>query len=203
MQNDADFRKIPRASRHAVDRPRIERAVREILLAIGEDLEREGVRDTPRRVADAYSDLFSGLGEDPTHHLETGFAEDYGNIVVVRDIRLDSVCEHHLLPFIGKAHVGYVPNERVVGLSKLARVVEGYSRRPQLQERLTAQIADTLYGALGCLGSIVLVEAEHFCMTMRGIQKPGTITVTSAARGVCAEDGPARQQALSLITDNR
>ena len=203
MQTSAEFQKYPHTSRHMVDRPRIERAVREILFAIGEDCEREGLRGTPRRIADAYSDLFSGLGEDPTRHLETGFAEDYGSIVVVRDIHLASVCEHHLLPFVGKAHIGYVPKEQVVNLSKLARLMEGYSRRPQLQERLTAQVADALYDALDCRGSIVIIEAEHLCMTMRGVQKPGSITVTCAARGVCAEDGPTRQETLSLVTGNR
>src|SRR3712207_6592749 len=130
--------------KHRVDKPRIERAVREILIAIGEDPDREGVLGTPERVADAYEHLFAGLGEDPTRHLEVGFAEDYRDTVLVRDIPLYSVCEHHLIPFVGKAHVGYAPNGRVVGLSKLARLVEGYARRPQLQEQLTAQIADAL-----------------------------------------------------------
>lgn len=146
-----------------VDKPRIEQAVREILEAIGEDPEREGVQETPRRVADAYAYLFSGLDEDPTHHLEVGFSEDYGEMILIRDIPLHSMCEHHLIPFTGKASVGYIPRDRVVGLSKLARVVEGYARRPQLQERLTAQIADALYENVGSRGSIVVVEAEHLC----------------------------------------
>ncbi len=188
---------LPKKS--TVDKPRIERAVREILAAIGEDPEREGVLGTPRRVADAYEYLFSGLNEDPTHHLEVGFAEDYGNVVVVRDIHLASLCEHHLLPFIGKAHLAYAPKGRVVGLSKLARVVEGYARRPQLQERLTAQIADALYGYLGSWGSVVVIEADHTCMTMRGVQKPGSITVTTAARGVFEEDDARRAEVLGLI----
>lgn len=185
--------------KHTIDQPRIERAVREILEAIGEDPDREGLLGTPRRVADAYAYLFSGLGEDPAGHLEIGFAEDYGNIVVVRDIHLSSLCEHHLLPFIGKVHLGYVPKGRVVGLSKLARVVEGYARRPQLQERLTAQIADALYDDLGSRGSIVVIEADHSCMTMRGVQKPGSITVTSAARGQL-EDPTRRAEAMALMS---
>jgi len=190
-------------SDHRVDGPRIERAVREILAAIGEDPEREGLRGTPRRVAEAYEFLFAGLGEDPTRHLGVGFQEDHREMVLIRDIALASVCEHHLLPFVGKAHVGYIPNERVAGLSKLARVVEGYSRRPQLQERLTAQVADALYKELGARGAIVVVEADHLCMTMRGVQKPGSITVTSAVRGIYAEDERTRQEAISLITAHR
>ena len=153
--------KVP--GKHDIDRPRIERAVREILIAIGDDPDRDGVLGTPERVADANAYLFAGLGEDPTRHLEIGFAEDYRDTVLVRDIPLYSVCEHHLIPFVGKAHVGYAPNGRVVGLSKLARLVEGYARRPQLQEQLTAQIADALYENLGSRGSIVVIEAEHLC----------------------------------------
>lgn len=183
-----------------VDKPRIERAVREILEAIGEDPEREGVVETPRRVADAYAYLFAGLGEDPLHHLKVGFTEEYRELVLVRDIPLYSLCEHHLIPFIGKAHVGYVPEGRVAGLSKLARVVEGYARRPQLQERLTGQISDALYGGLGSAGSIVVIEAEHLCMTARGVQKPGSVTVTSAVRGVFEEDRNRRAEAMALIS---
>lgn len=186
---------------HEIDRPRIERAIREVLEAIGEDPEREGVRETPQRVADAYAHLFAGLAEDPTHHLETGFAEDSRDLVLVKDIPLASLCEHHLLPFVGKAHVGYVPSGRVVGLSKLARLVEGYARRPQLQERLTAQIADALYENLGSQGSIVVIEADHSCMTMRGVQKPGSITVTSAARGVFEDEPERRAEAMALIRE--
>ena len=152
---------VPR--RHEVDKPRIERAVREILIAIGENPDREGVLGTPERVAEAYEYLFAGLREDPTRHLEVGFAEDYRDTVLVRDIPLYSICEHHLIPFVGKAHVGYAPNGRVVGLSKLARLVEGYARRPQLQEQLTAQISDALYENLGSQGSMVVIEAEHLC----------------------------------------
>ena len=184
---------------YAVDKPRIERAVREILEAIGEDPGREGVLGTPRRVAEAYEYLFSGLSEEPVRHLEVGFAEDYGNVVVVRDIYLSSMCEHHLLPFIGRAHLAYIPRGRVVGLSKLARVVEGYARRPQLQERLTAQIADALYDSLGSRGALVVIEADHSCMTMRGVQKPGSITVTSASRGLFEEDATRRAEAMTLI----
>jgi GTP cyclohydrolase IA len=183
-----------------VDRPRIERAVREILVAIGEDPEREGVLGTPERVADAYADLFAGLGEDPTRHLEVGFMESARDTVLVRDIPLVSLCEHHLLPFIGKAHLGYAPNGRVVGLSKLARLVEGYARRPQLQERLSAQIADALYESLGSRGSIVVIEADHTCMTARGVQKPGSITVTSAVRGIYEENEALRSEAMALIS---
>ncbi|MDQ4127703.1 MAG: GTP cyclohydrolase I FolE [Actinomycetota bacterium] len=190
-------------SDHRVDKPRIEHAVREILAAIGEDPEREGLRDTPRRVAGAYEFLFAGLGEDPVRHLDLGFEENHREMVLIRDIPLYSICEHHLLPFIGKAHVGYIPNERVAGLSKLARVVEGYSRRPQLQERLTAQIADALHKELETRGAIVVVEADHLCMTMRGVQKPGSVTVTSAVRGIYAEDQRTRQEAISLITAYR
>ncbi len=189
---------LPR--RHEVDKPRIERAVREILIAIGDDPNREGVLGTPERVADAYEYLFAGLGEDPTRHLEVGFAEDYRDTVLVRDIPLYSICEHHLIPFVGKAHVGYAPNGRVVGLSKLARLVEGYARRPQLQEQLTAQIADALYENLGSQGSMVVIEAEHLFMTARGVQKSGSITVTSAVRGIYAEDETLRAETMGLIS---
>lgn len=182
-----------------VDRPRIERAVREILAAIGENPEREGMLATPERIAEAYAYFFSGLGEDPMQHLETSFSESYREMVMVRDIPLYSMCEHHLIPFIGKAHVGYIPDKQLAGLSKLARVVEGYARRPQLQERLTSQIADALYKGLEATGSIVVVEAEHLCMTMRGVQKPGSITVTSAVRGIYARDERTRQEAMALI----
>ncbi len=186
-----------------VDVPRIERAVREILLAIGEDPDREELRDTPRRVADAYGFLFAGLREDPADHLRVGFREDHGGVVLIRDIRFASMCEHHLLPMIGRAHVGYIPDGKIAGLSKLARVVEGYARRPQLQERLTAQVADALQEGLGARGAIVVVEANHLCMTVRGVQKPGSMTVTSAARGVYAESEHARAETMSLITGHR
>jgi GTP cyclohydrolase I len=186
--------------KHKVDKPRIERAVREILIAIGDDPNREGVLGTPERVADAYEYLFAGLAEDPTRHLEIGFMEDARDMVLIRDIPLASLCEHHLLPFIGKAHVAYAPSGRVVGLSKLARLMEGYARRPQLQERLTAQIADALYEDLGSRGSIVVIEADHSCMTMRGVQKSGSITVTSAARGIYEEQEALRAEVMALIS---
>ena len=190
-------------SEYRVDVPRIERAVREILIAIGEDPDREGLRGTPGRIARAYEFLFAGLGEDPAYHLKTGFQEDHREMVLIRDIPFTSTCEHHLLPMVGKAHVGYIPDGKVVGLSKLVRLVEGYSRRPQLQERLTAQVADALHEELEARGAIVVVEANHLCMTVRGVQKPGSVTVTSAVRGICAKDQRTRQEAMSLITGQR
>ncbi len=183
-----------------VDQTRIARAVREILIAIGEDPEREGLLETPGRVAEAYAHLFSGLHEDPARHLIGGFAEEARDLILVRDLPVASMCEHHLLPFAGKAHVGYVPNGRVAGFSELARVVEDYSRRPQLQERLTAQVADAVYGKLGSLGAIVVVEATHSCMTMRGAEVPGSVAVTSAARGIFEEDAGRRTEVLALIS---
>ena len=187
-------------SERRVDGPRIERAVREILVALGEDPEREGLRGTPHRVAEAYAFLFAGLGDDPARHLDVGFQEEHREMVLVRDIPLYSLCEHHLMPFVGKAHLGYIPDGKVVGLSKLARLVEGYARRPQLQERLTSQIADALNDDLGALGAIVVIEANHMCMTIRGVQKPGSVAITSAVRGTYAKDQRTRQEALSLIT---
>ena len=178
-----------------MDKLLIEHALAEILLAIGEDPVREGLRGTPRRVAEAYEVLFAGLEEDPVRHLEVGFQENHREMVLVRDITLQSLCEHHLLPMVGKAHIGYIPDGKVVGLSKLARLVEGYARRPQLQERLTAQVADAIHRRLGARGAIFVVEAEHLCMTMRGVQKPGSVTVTSAVRGIYARDPRTRQEA--------
>jgi GTP cyclohydrolase I len=186
-----------------VDLARIERAVREILIATGEDPDREGLRGTPGRMARAYAFLFAGLGADPAWQLDVGFQEDHHEMVLIRDIPFFSTCEHHLLPMVGKAHVGYIPNGKVVGLSKLARLVEGYSRRPQLQERLTAQVADALHERLEARGAIVVVEANHLCMTVRGVQKPGSVTVTSAVRGIYAKDERTRQEAMSLITGYR
>src|SRR5215212_7231403 len=183
-----------------VDRPRIERAVREILLAIGEDPEREGLTETPERVAEAYAQVFSGLREDPTSYLGVSFAAEGHDTVLLRDVPLASMCEHHLLPFVGKAHVGYVPEDRVVGLSEIVHLVEGFAHRPQLQERLTAQIAVALYRDLGSRGSFVVIEAEQLCMTMRGAQKPGTVTVTSAVRGVFEEEPGRRAEVMSLIS---
>jgi GTP cyclohydrolase I len=183
----------------SIDRPRIERAVREILAAIGEDPERDGLAQTPERVAEAYAQLFSGLAEDPASCLEVSFAAEGHDLVLLRDVPLASVCEHHLLPFVGKAHVGYLPEERVVGLSEIVHLVEGFARRPQLQERLTSQIAEALYQDLGSRGSVVVIEAEQLCMTMRGAQKPGTVTVTSAARGVFEEEPERRTEIMALI----
>jgi GTP cyclohydrolase IA len=184
----------------SIDGPRIERAVCEILLAIGEDPGREGLVETPERVAEAYAHLFSGLDKDPASYLEVSFAADSHDAVLLRDLPLASMCEHHLLPFVGRAHVAYVPEERVVGLSEIVHLVEGFARRPQLQERLTAQVADALYRTLGSRGSVVVIEAEQLCMTMRGAQKPGTVTVTSAVRGVLDEDPGRRSEIMALIS---
>ena len=183
-----------------VDGPRIERALREILLAIGEGPGREGLVKTPERVAEAYANLFSGLSEDPAHHLGVSFAADSHDAVLLRDLPLASMCEHHLLPFVGKAHVAYVPEERVVGLSEIVHLVESFARRPQLQERLTAQIAEALHETLGSRGSVVVIEAEQLCMTMRGAQKPGTVTVTSAVRGAFDEEPGRRAEIMALIS---
>jgi GTP cyclohydrolase I len=183
-----------------VDEPRIARAVREILLAIGENPEREGLLETPERVAAAYTQLFSGLAKDPSRHLEGGFTEEARDLILIRDLPVASLCEHHLLPFAGKAHVGYVPNGRVAGFSELARVVEDYAKRPQLQERLTAQVADAVYGTLGASGAFVVIEAEHTCMSMRGAEVPGAVAVTAAARGVFKEDVARRAEVLALIS---
>jgi GTP cyclohydrolase I len=185
--------------KQGMDEARIARAVREILIAIGEDPKREGLIETPKRVAEAYAHLFAGLFEDPARYLEGSFAEETRDLIVIRNLPVASFCEHHILPFIGKAHVGYVPNSRVAGFSELAYVVEGYARRPQLQERLTAQVADTVHGKLGSLGAIVVVEAEHTCMSIRGAEVPGSVAVTSAARGVFEEDAARRAEALAVI----
>jgi len=180
---------------------RIEKAVREILLAIGEDPDRDGLVRTPARVARAYAELFAGLRVDPGTVLTTTFEANHEEMVLVRDIEVMSLCEHHLLPFHGVAHVGYIPGTdgRITGLSKLARLVEVYARRPQVQERLTSQVADTLMAALVPRGVIVVVECEHMCMAMRGIQKPRSRTVTSAVRGLFQCDGKSRAEAMSLI----
>jgi GTP cyclohydrolase IA len=185
----------------AVDLPRIEAAVREILLAIGEDPDRDGLRRTPARVARAYAELFAGLRVDPAQVLTTTFEADHEELVLVRDIGLMSLCEHHLLPFHGVAHIGYIPGTdgRITGLSKLARLVEVYARRPQVQERLTSQIADLLQERLNPRGVIVVLECEHLCMAMRGIQKGGARTVTSAVRGMLRDDAKSRSEAMGLI----
>ncbi len=183
-----------------VDKPKIQEAVRLILEAIGEDPDREGLKETPRRVAQMYEDLFWGLHEDISKPLETLFTEEYDEMILVRDIWFYSMCEHHLLPFWGKAHVAYIPcSGRVTGLSKLARVVEGAARRPQMQERLTSQVANALVERLSPRGVAVVVEAEHMCMSMRGIQKPGHKTITSAVRGIFRTDEKTRLEAFSLI----
>jgi GTP cyclohydrolase I len=177
----------------------IEDAVYTILEALGEDPEREGLVETPSRVARAFRELFAGLNEDPAKHLGRVFHEKYDEIVLLRDIDFFSLCEHHLLPFQGRAHVAYLPDGKVVGLSKLARTVEAYARRPQVQERMTAQIADALMEHLAPKGAVVVVEAEHMCMKMRGIQKPNGMMVTSAVRGVFKEDASSRAEVMSLI----
>ena len=182
-----------------MDAARIERAVRDMLGAIGEDPEREGLRDTPARIARMYAEIFAGLDEDPAQHLAVGFSEGHDEMVILRDIPFYSTCEHHLVPFHGLAHVGYVPNGRVAGISKLARVVETLAKRPQLQERLTSQVADVLMDALQPDGVAVVVEAEHLCLTMRGVKKPGSRMVTSAVRGSFKRSAVTRAEFLSLV----
>ena len=191
----------PEPDRSAIDRARVERAVREILLAIGEDPERDGLVRTPARVADMFSEIFSGLDEDPAAHLTVRFDADHDEMVMVREIPLYSTCEHHLVPFIGKAHVAYIPGDdgRITGLSKLARLVEGFARRPQVQERLTTQIADTIDKVLNPKGVLVVIEAEHLCMSMRGVRKPGSLTVTSAVRGLFKTNAATRAEAMGFI----
>lgn len=182
------------------DSEKIEQAVRMILEGIGEDPEREGLIDTPARVARMYREVFCGLREDPELHLQKIFSEEHEEMVLVKDIPLYSICEHHLLPFYGKAHVAYIPRQgKVTGLSKLARVVEGFAKRPQLQERLTTQIAETIMRRLNPKGVLVVIEAEHMCMTFRGVKKPGSKTVTSAVRGLFQKSEATRAEAFSLI----
>jgi len=188
---------------HGVDKARIERAVREILLAVGEDPDREGLLETPARVARMYAEMLAGLHDDPRVHLQKAFQEKYDEIVLVRDIAFNSVCEHHLLPFMGHAHIGYMPDGRVLGLSKLARVVEAVSHRPQVQERMTEQIADLLEHDLGAKGVAVVVEATHTCMTIRGVRKPGSLCVTSAMKGVFRANVSSRAEVMSLIYGSR
>ena len=183
-----------------VDIPRAEAAVRELLLAIGEDPDREGLVDTPRRVARAAREMYAGMWQDPSDVLEKTFSIDHSELVIVRDIPLYSTCEHHLLPFHGVAHIGYIPADdgRVTGLSKLGRLVEVFARRPQVQEQITTQVADALVDHLGVQGVIVVIEAEHLCMSMRGVQKPGAVTITSAVRGQL-RDAATRAEAMALL----
>jgi GTP cyclohydrolase I len=183
--------------------PRIERAVKEILAAVGEDPNREGLLETPARVARMYAEMFAGLKVDPRQHLRKAFTEQYDEVVLVRDIRFCSMCEHHLLPFMGHAHVAYVPDGKVVGLSKLARVVEVISRRPQVQERMTEDIAQMLVEELGAKGVAVVIEASHSCMTIRGIKKPGSSMVTSAMKGIFRSNVSSRAEVMQLIYGNR
>jgi len=188
-----------------VDLSRIERAVREILIAIGEDPERDGLQQTPARVARMYAEVFAGLREAPDHHLQVLFEANHDEMVMVRDISLTSMCEHHLVPFVGKAHVAYIPGDdgRVTGLSKLARLVDAYAKRPQVQERLTAQIADEIERTLQPKGVLVVIEAEHLCMSMRGVKKPGAVTVTSAVRGLFRDNTATRFEAMRFIDGSR
>jgi GTP cyclohydrolase I len=185
----------------SVDTERIERCVREILEAIGEDPSRDGLLDTPRRVAAMYGELFEGLEADPRDHLKITFEEEHDEMVMVRDIPFTSLCEHHMVPFMGKAHVAYIPGEhgQITGLSKLARLVDGYARRLQVQERMTRQVADAIDEILKPKGALVVIEAEHLCMSMRGVKKPGSVTVTSAVRGIFRHDAITRNEAMQFI----
>ena len=190
-------------SERAVAKKRIEAAVREILEAIGEDPDRDGLVRTPERIANMYVDeIFTGLRDDSSRHLAITFEAEHDEMVMVRDIPMHSVCEHHLVPFAGKAHVAYIPGDdgRIAGLSKIARLVDGFAARPQVQERLTTQIADALVEALQPNGVLVMIEAEHFCMSMRGVEKPGALTITSAVRGLFKTSAATRAEAMSLIT---
>jgi GTP cyclohydrolase I len=191
------------AAAYDVDRPRIERAIREILVAVGENPDREGLRETPARVARMYAELFSGLHDNPRRHLQKFFTEKYDEVVLVRDISFNSMCEHHMLPFMGKAHIGYLPNGRVVGLSKLARVVEGVARRPQVQERMTEDIANLLEEELAAKGVAVVIEAVHTCMAIRGIRKPESVCVTSAMKGIFRKSLSSRAEIMTLIYGDR
>lgn len=191
------------ADRLPVDLGRIRRAVREILIAVGEDPDREGLLETPDRVARMYAEVFSGMRQDPRAYLQKLFTQKYDELVLIKDIRFESFCEHHLLPFIGSAHVAYIPNGRVVGLSKIPRVIDALAKRPQLQERLTEELADLLMGELGAKGVAVVIEASHSCMTIRGVHKPGSSMITSALRGVCKDRAATRAEVLSLINGSR
>jgi GTP cyclohydrolase I len=196
--HDADIDR-PASADQPVDLDRIARAVREILTAIGEDPDREGLQETPRRVARMYAEMCHGLHQDPRTYLRKFFTEKYDEVVLVRDIGFSSICEHHLLPFTGMAHIGYVPNGKVVGLSKLARVVEAIARRPQVQERMTEEIANLLVEELNAKGVAVIVEASHSCMTIRGVKKPGSLCVTSAMKGVFRTHLSSRSEIMQLV----
>jgi GTP cyclohydrolase IA len=200
IDHSVDPRPVPH-SEDGVDHDRAEAAVRELLVAVGEDPDRPGLRETPARVARAYAEIFAGLRQDPATILSTTFDEDHDELVLVKDIPMYSTCEHHLVPFHGVAHIGYIPGRdgRVTGLSKLARLVEVYARRPQVQERMTKQIADAMVESLHPRGVIVVVEAEHLCMAMRGVRKPGSRTMTSAVRGLFKQSASTRAEALSLV----
>ncbi|MDA8292078.1 MAG: GTP cyclohydrolase I FolE [Actinomycetota bacterium] len=191
--------------RSPVDLARAEAAVRELLVAVGEDPEREGIRETPRRVAAMYAELLSGMQEDPDRHLLTTFAADHDEMVMVRDIPFASLCEHHLVPFVGRAHVAYIPSATgvITGLSKLARLVESHARTLQVQERLTTEVAASIERMLRPRGTLVVIEAEHLCMTMRGVRKPGAVTVTSAVRGLFREDPATRGEAMAFVRGSR
>ena len=191
------------APKEKMDLPRIERAIREILIAVGEDPNREGLRETPARVARMYAEMFSGLHDDARVHLQKFFTEQYDEMVLVRDISFNSMCEHHMLPFSGKAHIGYVPNGKVVGLSKLARVVEVVSHQPQVQERITEQLANLLIEELDVKGVAVVIEATHSCMTIRGVRKPSSVCVTSAMKGIFRSNLSSRSEVMTLIYGNQ
>lgn len=183
-----------------INQKKIEKAIKDILSAIGEETDREGLKDTPKRVARMYADLFSGLHTDPAKELTSFKQGEHEEMIIVKDIPFYSICEHHLVPFFGKAHVAYVPTRgNVTGLSKLVRVVEGFAKRPQVQERLTSEIADCLMKKLNPRGVLIIIEAEHLCMSMRGVKKPGTLTITSAVRGVLQKNAKTRAEALALI----
>jgi len=188
---------------HVVDLPRIQAAVREILLAIGEDPDREGLRETPDRVARMYAELFNGLHHDPRELLQKTFTQPYNEMVLVKDIQFASVCEHHLLPFTGKAHIAYLPDGKILGLSKLARLVESLSHRPQVQERMTEQIANLLEEVLNPRGVGVIIEATHSCMTIRGVRKPDSMCTTSSMRGVFRENQASRSELMALVFGSR
>jgi GTP cyclohydrolase I len=198
-----DEEDAPAQGQSPVDLERIRRAVREILLAIGEDPDREGLVETPDRVARMYAEVFQGLQQDPTAHLQKVFTQKYDEMVIIKDISFESFCEHHLLPFTGRAHVAYIPNGKVVGLSKIPRVIDVLARRPQLQEKLTEEVAELLMDQLDARGVAVVLEASHSCMTIRGVHKPGSTMVTSALRGICKDSAATRGEVLSLILGGR